>query len=345
MNNDGIVWEVLNNQFCSFKVKTDLGNLCRHPYNVTGRCNRRDCPLANSKYATVREHGGRIYLCMKTAERAHIPAKQWEKIALPKNFAQAIEVIDKELIYWPGWMINICKQRLTRITQYLIRMRRLKLKNKTTLVPIKKKLERREKSREIRAEAAARLDQSIEKELLERLKSKAYGDQPLNVNESVWKEILEGDAVEAESDVTTEDELEDEEEYEYEEEAAGSGGRLNREFVADDSDADDSSAGDDDDLEDDMEDFGDMSPSDFSSAEDDSAGESEDAIDEDDEDGSDMDDSDESDSAKKPISKGKRPAAPAARPKPAKRTKKHGPRVEVEYETESAVRDTMLTNW
>ncbi|KAJ2890520.1 Protein MAK16-like protein, partial [Coemansia aciculifera] len=233
MNNDGIVWEVLNNQFCSFKVKTDLGNLCRHPYNVTGRCNRRDCPLANSKYATVREHGGRIYLCMKTAERAHIPSKHWEKIVLPKNFAQAIEVIDKELVYWPGWMINICKQRLTRITQYLIRMRRLKLKNKTTLVPIKKKLERREKSREIRAEAAARLDQSIEKELLERLKSKAYGDQPLNVNESVWKEILEGDAVEAESDVTTEDELEDEEEYEYEEET-GSGGRLASEFVADD---------------------------------------------------------------------------------------------------------------
>ncbi|KAJ2745807.1 MAK16-like protein [Coemansia sp. BCRC 34301] len=332
MNNDGIVWEVLNNQFCSFKVKTDLGNLCRHPYNVTGRCNRRDCPLANSKYATVREHGGRIYLCVKTAERAHIPAKQWEKIALPKNFAQAIEVIDKELIYWPDWMINICKQRLTRITQYLIRMRRLKLKNKTTLVPIKKKLERREKSREIRAEAAARLDQSIEKELLERLKSKAYGDQPLNVNESVWKEILEGDAVEAESDVTTEDELEEEEEYEYEGEAA-------REFVADDSDAEDDD--DDEDLGDDMEDFGDMSPSDFSSAED-SEGED---VDNDEEEDSDMDDSDESDSAKKPISKGKRPAAPVARAKPAKRTKKHGPRVEVEYETESAARDTMLTNW
>ncbi|KAJ2009082.1 Protein MAK16-like protein [Coemansia thaxteri] len=339
MNNDGIVWEVLNNQFCSFKVKTDLGNLCRHPYNVTGRCNRRDCPLANSKYATVRERGGRIYLCMKTAERAHMPAKQWEKVMLPKNFAQAIEIIDKELIYWPEWMINICKQRLTRITQYLIRMRRLKLKNKHTLVPIKKKLERREKSREIRAEAAARLDQSIEKELLERLKSKAYGDQPLNVNESVWKEILEGDAVEAESDVTTEDELEDEEEYEHEEETAR-GGRLAREFVADDSDANDS-----DDLdEDDMEDFGDMSPSDFSSAEeDDDDDEEEDDEDEDEE--SDMDDSDESESPKKPAAKGKRSAAPAARPKPAKRVKKHGPRVEVEYETESAARDTMLTNW
>ncbi|KAI8325486.1 Mak16 protein, partial [Martensiomyces pterosporus] len=241
MNNDGLVWEVLNNQFCSFKVSTDIGKLCRHPFNLTGLCNKRHCPLANSKYATVRERHGRTYLCMKTAERAHTPAKQWEWIQLPKNYAQAIELIDKELLYWPNWMIHKCKQRLTKITQYLIRMRKLKLKNKHTLVPIKKKLERREKSREVRAEAAARLDQSIEKELLERLKSKAYGDQPLNVNESVWKEILEGDAIEAESDVTTEDELEDEEEQEreYEQESDDGEEGFAHEFVSDESDEED----------------------------------------------------------------------------------------------------------
>ncbi|KAJ2770450.1 Protein MAK16-like protein [Coemansia nantahalensis] len=334
MNNDGIVWEVLNNQFCSFKVKTDLGNLCRHQYNLTGRCNRKECPLANSKYATVRELRGRIYLCMKTAERAHTPAAQWERIELPKNFAQAVEEIDKHLLYWPNWMIHTCKQRLTKITQYLIRMRKFKLKNKHTLVPIKKKLERREKSREVRAEAAARLDQSIEKELLERLRSKAYGDQPLNVNESVWKEILQGDAIEAESDVTTEDELEDEEEYEQEYDADGN--RVATEFVSDDSDADDS--------EDDMEDMMGMPASEFSTDEDededddDDIGEGESEGDEDE-----GDDSDDSDA--RPAAKSKRPAGPTTRQKPAKRTKKHGPRVEIEYETEPASKDTMLTNW
>ncbi|KAI9469237.1 Protein MAK16-like protein [Coemansia sp. RSA 989] len=320
MNNDGIVWEVLNNQFCSFKVKTDLGNLCRHPYNLTGRCNRKECPLANSRYATVRETNGRMYLCLKTAERAHMPAKQWEKIELPRNYAQAVAIIEENMQYWPNWMINVCKQRLTKITQYLIRMRKLKLKNKHTLVPIKKKMERREKSREIRAEAAARLDQSIEKELLERLRNKAYGDQPLNVNEEVWREILEGEAVEAESDVTTEDELEEENEYEMSE----NGEELLDAFVSDDSEdeGEDSSGGD-------MEDL--LGMSDISSAEDE---------DEDDELESDGSSNDEEQPPK-----GKRSADGHPRQKPSKRTKKHGPRVEIEYETEAPERDSLLTNW
>ncbi|KAJ2392908.1 Protein MAK16-like protein [Coemansia sp. RSA 2603] len=328
MNNDGIVWEVLKNQFCSYKVKTDTGALCRNSHNITGRCNRRECPLANSKYATVRERRGRIFLCMKTAERAHMPSKHWQMVELPKSYAEAVQLIDQNLLYWPTWMINMCKQRLTKIMQYLIRMRKLKLKNSHTLVPIKKKLERREKSREIRAQAAARLDQSIEKELLERLKSKAYGDQPLNVNEDVWKEILAGDAIEAESDVTTEDELEDEDEIENELEGDIEDDGFAHEFVSDNSD-----------LDDELDDMG-MSPSEFSSAEeddeDDELSDDEDVDNEDDEDNDDEESSDESDDDRKPATKSKRPAAPSARSKPAKRSKKHGPRVEVEFETETA---------
>lgn len=103
------------------------------------------------------------------------------------------------------------------------------------LVGIKKKLDRREAVRERKALAAAHLERSIEKELLERLKSKAYGDAPLNVNESVWAAILDKEKArergEQLEDEETEEELEDEElEGEVEEE---------REFVSDLSESED----------------------------------------------------------------------------------------------------------
>jgi len=103
------------------------------------------------------------------------------------------------------------------------------------LIGIKKKLDRREAVRERKALAAAHLQRSIEKELLERLKSKAYGDAPLNVNESVWAAILDKEKArergEELEDEETEEELEDEElEAEVEEE---------REFVSDMSESED----------------------------------------------------------------------------------------------------------
>ncbi|KAG5461502.1 MAG: Mak16 protein C-terminal region-domain-containing protein, partial [Olpidium bornovanus] len=96
-------------------------------------------------------------------------------------------------------------------------MRRLRMKAaKKTLIPINRKVERREKRREQKAEIAARLDKSIEKELLDRLRTKAYGDAPLNVNEDVWKEILEGEkeGLQVESDESEEDDEDAEDEIE-----------------------------------------------------------------------------------------------------------------------------------
>jgi protein MAK16 len=88
----------------------------------------------------------------------------------------------------------------------LRRKRKLKLKNLTRLVAIKKKTEQRDNIRMAKAEIKAKVDKQIEEELLERLKSGTYGElyeDMLNLNPKAFEELID------EKEVSEEDEYEE----------------------------------------------------------------------------------------------------------------------------------------
>ena len=195
MQNDEMIWQVIGHFSCSFRVSTklqgkDTQNFCQNKHNVTGLCNRSSCPLANSRYATILEEKGRCYLYMKTIERAHTPKKLWQKVKLNRNYAKALEQIDSHLQYWPNFLVHKNKQRLTKITQYLIRMKRLALKVRPKIVTVPARKEKVERKREAKAEAASNVDREIEKELLQRLQNGTYGDI-YNIRPKVLDKVLE----------------------------------------------------------------------------------------------------------------------------------------------------------
>lgn len=197
---DELIWNVINNRFCSYQIKPHVSQntqkFCRNEYNVTGLCDRRSCPLANAQYATVKQVDGKLYLYIKTAERAHTPKNLWQRIRLSKDYKKALKQIDENLLYWGEFNVNKCKQRFTRLKQVAIIERRMALReergeiSERNYVGVKHKVKKREGKRERKALAAARIEKAIEKELLDRLKSGAYGDKPLNVDDKIWKKVL-----------------------------------------------------------------------------------------------------------------------------------------------------------
>ena len=109
---------------------------------------------------------------MKTIERAHLPKQLWEKVRLPRNYKQALAVLDEHLEYWAKFQRHKCKQRLTKLHQMIIRKRKLKVSGMHTqeeMESINKRYEKRETKREAKALIAAKLETAIEKELLNRL--------------------------------------------------------------------------------------------------------------------------------------------------------------------------------
>eukprot|EP00581_Thalassiosira_minuscula_P014207 CAMPEP_0183721874 /NCGR_PEP_ID=MMETSP0737-20130205/13992_1 /TAXON_ID=385413 /ORGANISM="Thalassiosira miniscula, Strain CCMP1093" /LENGTH=363 /DNA_ID=CAMNT_0025951937 /DNA_START=141 /DNA_END=1229 /DNA_ORIENTATION=- len=343
MQHDEMIWQVINHQFCSYKstltkskgANKDKRQFCKHPYSTTGVCNRSSCPLANSKYATVREENGRIHLYIKTVERAHSPKNLWEKIYLSRNYGKALQQLDEHLAYFPKAQVHRNKQRLTKIHQYLLRMRKLKLREingrKASLTRVHRKVEQREERREKKALVAAKIENTIEKELVERLAKGTYGDI-YNFPEVPYQKALES-LKEDEEEEESEEELETEDEMSEDEEGA-------IEYVEDL----------DEEEEDDLEDMqmaeGAGAWDESSSEEEDSesSGSEEDEDEDEDESsqsgdssGSGSDDSSEEESDDEDDTPKKKKKASA---KPSKKKKqppkpKRGPRIEIEYEDEN----------
>ena len=263
-----------------------------------------------------------------------MPNKWWEKIRLSGNYTKALQQVDERLIYWPKFLLHKCKQRLTRLTQVRVRAQRLAKEEErlgekmvTRMAP---KIRQREAVRERKAEAAAKIERAIERELVERLRSGAYGDRPLNVEENVWRKVMRGlerskEGVRDEDlDVGIEEEEEREREYEREREEVG----LEGEYVSDFEESDE---------EGDMDDFDNWL--DGQSADEDEDAETDaSSVEEDDDDlagNEDAEDVEEAIVAKKATKpsdlKRKRPAAP---PTKSRKKPSNGPKMNIEYEYE-----------
>ena len=320
MQNDEMIWQVINHQFCSYKrtigkAKSDKTTFCQHPYSVTGLCNRTSCPLANSLYATLREENGKVYLCMKTVERAHSPKNLWEKVLLSRNYAKALAQIDEHLQYFPKALLHRNKQRLTKIHQYLLRMRKLKLKelagHKAKIVQAPtRKIKQRESRREQKALVAAKITQKVEQELVNRLANGTYGDI-YNFEQTSFNKAL------------GQIESEDEEEMETEMESESDESVV--EYVEDlESDEESES------MEEDMEDFEYLGDGNWGKAESDSDESGDESSDDDDDDDStdpsDVDEDSEDEDSKKPKKK-------------KKKSSKKGSRIEIEYEEENEMQE------
>lgn len=264
---------------------------------------------------------------MKTVERAHSPKNLWEKVLLSRNYTKALSQLDEHLQYFPKVLLHRNKQRLTKIHQYLLRMRKIKLKElagkkaKIVTAPTRK-IAQRESRREQKALVAAKITHKVEQELVDRLAKGTYGDI-YNFEQTTFRKALEQleDEDKEEEEVDTEDESEEEESI--------------TEYVEDLDSEEEESDMEEEDMED-LEYFGNGK---WGQAEDDDEDDSDDDEDDEeevmsDESGEDEDgeSSDENDSSMKAK---KKKSSSDIKKNPKRPNNKRGSRIEIEYEEEN----------
>lgn len=158
---------------CTHKKKTRTEIFCNNVYNVSGVCNEKSCPIANTKYATVREENEMMFLYIKEPERMATPEKMYEKIELGTDYDVALKTIEEELEYWDPYLIHKCKQRYTKLFKYLVRKEEILEKGKVLKPRQTKKLKKdRKAGKETLEKTNIRLN--LKEELLKRLEEGAY---------------------------------------------------------------------------------------------------------------------------------------------------------------------------
>ena len=220
MQCDDLIWQQCQDGFCSFKRKSPTGTFCSNRNNVMGQCRRLFCPLANSVYATVREFGGNVYLYTKSIERAHTPQRMWKKLLLDQDYMKALQQVDETLTEeFNRRLVHRVKQRLTKVYQYLARERKLAKQQQPLLERVHEHAERIERKKAMKAERMAKLEETIQEHLVDRLRNGTYGelyeDLEQLIDEPQEAQINEGEVEELERELVqyVEDDSEDIEEW------------------------------------------------------------------------------------------------------------------------------------
>lgn len=187
--NDDLIWKTIGeNEFCAFKWKTLVQNFCKNELNVTGFCSKQSCPLSNSKYATVVEKDGIFLLYQKDSRFLNFPEMMWKKTILSRNFIKAIQQIDLRLAFWPKFFIYRVKQKLTKLTQSLIRNRIFQIRSEA-ISERKIPLHIKEKNEEFKKLSKIKIEKIIEHELINRLNIGVYGNMyPVSPIQK-WKKV------------------------------------------------------------------------------------------------------------------------------------------------------------
>lgn len=175
---DKKIWDTIGGKKqCSFKIHTKTAQVCKNKYNLTGLCDEFSCPLANPEYATIRLIDQEIFLYVKNSEKLDKPAEVWEETNLGYDYTAALKTLEEKLKDYDENTLKRCKQKMTYFFECLVRMNEINEAPQEQLVVRKKKMNRREKVRALKALNTINFEKEIGEELMQRLKEGVYGEE------------------------------------------------------------------------------------------------------------------------------------------------------------------------